>query len=195
MPPEVEAAVAACKRMVAAWGGRHDWREYLGEAWVGASRAAGKGLRGKALATAAARGVIDSLRVDRPDPTVRRKGCLPIPPHVSGDAVRDGDGLTLFEGLSSPGEVVSPDRRLARLWDETRANRESLPPRTRIWFYLWIVEGWTQAEVGEAWGFTPKAVSGVLSRAARTLGRYNEYEEHANEVRAARTASTQRVTR
>ena len=186
-------AAAACKRLAARWGRRHDWREFWGAAWAGVSRAAARGAPARSLATAACNAVIDSLRAERPDPTVRRPGVRPVPPHLSGDEARAADGLTLFDGLADPGRPDPPERRLAELWADTRRDRAALGPRVRLWLCLWLVEGWTQAEVAAAWGVSHAAVSVSLRAAACRLGRGREFRELAPAVRGGRISEAARA--
>ena len=186
-------AAAACKRLAARWGRRRDWREFWGVAWAAVSRAAARGVPDRHLATAAVRGVIDSLRAERPDPAVRRAGARPVPPHQSGDEPRTADGVTLFDGLASPKRPDPPERRLAELWADTRRHRGPLTPRARLWLYLWLVEGWTQAEVAAAWGVTGAAVAHHLAYAARNLGRAGEFASACLAVRSARCGDTMRA--
>ena len=178
---ETSVAAAACKRLAARWGRRRDWREFWGLAWVGVSRAAARGVPDRHLATAACRDVIDVLRVESPTAARPRGG--PVRPPAA----------PLPDGLATPERPDPPERRLAELWADTRRDRAALGPRVRLWLCLWLVEGWTQAEVAAAWGVSNAAVSISLRGAARRLGRGREFAALAPAVRGGRISEAARA--
>src|SRR5688572_7785666 len=57
-------------------------------------------------------------------------------------AVRLPAALPLSQDVAAPETADAPDRRLLALWCETRPQRAGLDWRSRVWVYLWLVEGW-----------------------------------------------------
>lgn len=75
----------------------------------------------------------------------------------------DGDGraLTAFDMHPAPELHPDPDRRVLTLWCDTRTERLrlNLDVKTRVWLYLWLVEGWTLKTIAAAFGLGESTVA------------------------------------
>ena len=73
-----------------------------------------------------------------------------------------GEPETLGDSVAAPDRLPDPPVRLAEAWGEARPARAGVKLRDRVWLYLWLVEGWSFAEIAIQWGLTPAAVSHAL---------------------------------
>ena len=145
---DVAAAVRAARAMARRWGCR-DWREHVYGAWVGVRRYAAACPGGSSAFLAGCRGVVDAVRSDRGKVGRGRNQLLHAAVRLDAadwQCVRD-----LLEPADRRADPAAPDRRLA-LWVETAPARAGIHPRARLAAYLWLVEGWTHPEVGDALG-------------------------------------------
>ena len=145
---DVAAAVRAARAMARRWGCR-DWREHVYGAWVGVRRYAAACPGGSAAFLAGCRGVVDAVRSDCGKVGRGRNKLLHAAVRLDAIAwqcVRDS-----LEPADRRADPAAADPLLA-LWVETAPARAGVHPRARLAAYLWLVEGWTYQEVGDALG-------------------------------------------
>jgi DNA-directed RNA polymerase specialized sigma24 family protein len=167
---EVRQAWRVARRFHRAHGGGtfHPRAHFLYPAWRGVREVAGRlpadEDEARALAHVAGyRRCLDEWR----DLTHGRRR-RPPPRVISLGQATAGGGE---EGATELGREDVPDefRRRLSVWCEERRRRDRLPVRDRVWLYLWLVEGWSQAEVARAFGVWPSRVCAALASAAGVL--------------------------
>lgn len=95
---------------------------------------------------------------------------------VSLEAVMLAEDGSRFEYLEAK-ESVWDELTLLRWWNEWRGTRSLLSVRDRVILFLYVVEEWTMAEVGEAVGLSESGVSVAVSRSREAIRARIEMEE------------------
>lgn len=177
MKAAVNVAKWQAKRRRSATGRETDWREFLGAAWEGASRCAADDGR---MTRSAQCAVIDEYRAESGHGRKHR-----LYPHQFAAAeVRDRVRCMSELVPDPPRAAADTMAALLLVWHEERFARVAWPNKTRVWLYLYAVEGWMLREIAAAFGVGAAAVSQAFTYyRIHTCGGHNPNDSRKKPVR------------